>query len=108
MIEFPEFRLAVECCRSSFRNDDRTDDLAVERVDWDVFLRLVQFHRIEGLAWKALSASRLALPEVPRSQLASASMAIGARSLGATAECRSLLERFAAANVPLLFLKGLT
>jgi hypothetical protein len=67
---------------------------------------LIRFHRIEGLAWNALSA--LEIPSETRTALAEAASAIAVQNLQAGAECRSLLERFEAARVPLLFLKGLT
>jgi hypothetical protein len=102
-----EFRLAVECCRSSFSAGDATTiSLSLESVDWTRFLRLVRFHRIEGLAWNSLSKHNI--PPQVSSGLADAARQIAARNLRATAECRRLLERFEAAATPLLFLKGLT
>jgi hypothetical protein len=75
-------------------------------VDWREFLRLVQFHRIEGLAWNALAPA--ALPADIRETLAEAASAIAANDLRARSECRLLQSTFEAEGVPLLFLKGAT
>jgi hypothetical protein len=48
------------------------------------------------------------MPDEIRATLSRAASAIATQNLQATAECRELLERFAAAGLPLLFLKGLT
>lgn len=102
----PEFRLAVECCRLNFGGAAKAGNAG--EVDWDLFLDLVCFHRIEGLAWNALSASPSGAPDAVVAKLSKAAKAIAAQNLQAAAECQVLLERFDAAGVPLLFLKGLT
>jgi hypothetical protein len=102
-----EFRLAVECCAHSFASPAAAPIGALNDIDWRYFLQLVRFHRVEGLAWNALAE----VPEVPeavRTELKDAASAIAARNLRSAAECRHLLALFEAANVPLLFLKGLT
>ena len=101
-----EFALAVECCRRAFPNSTATA-IDLRSVNWDAFLRLVRFHRIEGLAWNGLAA----IAEVPATvaeALKVAASTIAAENLRAKAECVRLLNRFEAATVPLLFLKGLT
>jgi hypothetical protein len=100
-----EFRLAVECCACSFRGSEARSLRSAESVDWQRFLELARFHRIEGLAWNALSSSFL--PEEVEAALSEAASAIAAHNLRAANDCRALLGSFAAANVPLLFLKGL-
>lgn len=102
----PEFRLAVDCCRRNFRGPAPADGRA--EVNWDGFLDLVRFHRIEGLAWSALSASISGAPDAVIKKLSDAAKTIAAQNLHAAADCQALLERFDAAGVPLLFLKGLT
>ncbi len=109
VIEVPEFNFIADCCSWNFRNDHRVDGLVAPRdINWDQFIQLVQFHRIDGLASRALAANRQSLPKRLRSMIKTSSTAIAARNLEASAECRTLLERFTAANLPLLFLKGLT
>lgn len=101
-----EFKLAVGCCRANFRGEAPADDRI--EADWGRFVDLIGFHRIEGLAWKALSANSSAAPEAVVARLSDAAKAIAARNLQAAADCHALLDRFDAAGVPLLFLKGLT
>jgi hypothetical protein len=101
-----EFALAIDCCRRNFRGAAPWRPNA--GIDWQRFLALVHFHRIEGLAHKALSENPSAAPRQVYEQLAQAAAAIAAQNLRAAAESRSLREGFAAAAVPLLFLKGLT
>jgi hypothetical protein len=104
-----EFKLAIECCRSSFRNlVDRGAVPTPVEVDWARFLDLTRFHRIEGLAWNYLSAKETGTPEEIRTTLSEAASGIAAQNLQANADCRTLLGAFEAAKVPLLFLKGLT
>ena len=57
----PEFRLAVDCCRLNFGGAAKARNAG--EVDWDLFLDLVRFHRVEGLAWNALSASPSGAPD---------------------------------------------
>jgi hypothetical protein len=101
-----EFKLALNCCQRSFRGEMSAAITLPKGLDWLKFLRLVRFHRIEGLAWNALSD--VEIPDDVRARLSGAASAIAAQNLEALAECRSLHDRFEAANVPLLFLKGLT
>ena len=104
-----EFRLAIECCSFNFRGGQPNGGIAPPAdLDWDRFLALVKFHRIEGLAWTSLSASAPDIPERARESLAPAAVSIRAQNLQARAACRTLRDRFEAVGVPLLFLKGLT
>ena len=103
----PEFRLAVECCHRCFRGTAlEPERLALPDIDWPRFQELVCFHRIEGLAWDALK--NFDLPVAVRTGLKNAATAITAKNLRTAAQCRVLLERFGEADIPLLFLKGLT
>jgi hypothetical protein len=99
--------LAVACCRAAFAGSGREVGLAIADIDWDRFLALVRFHRIEGLIWSQLSAAKK-LPSAIQHELHKAAMAIAARNLQAAAECGALLERFESRDIPLLFVKGIT
>lgn len=105
MFGSPEFQLAIECCRRSFRNAEPRP--VANKIDWPRFLDLVRFHRIEGLAHQALQNDRSTPGDIADS-LADASRSIAAANLRAAVACRSLQETFAAQAVPLLFVKGLT
>jgi hypothetical protein len=102
-----EFCLALECCSRSFSGSEAATGGRLRAVDWDDFLRLVRFHRMEGLAWNALARAP-GLPEEAAEPLRQAAAEIAARNLEAAAESRLLLNRFDAAKIPLMFLKGLT
>jgi hypothetical protein len=99
----PEFTLAVDCCRCSFRNHYGEGPSIPASIDWSKFLQLVRFHRIEGLA-----SNTLANVEEAPEEVRSAGTRIAAQNLKAIDECRKLLESFGNAGVPFLFLKGLT
>ena len=104
----PEFELAVECCRASFAVPRAGPVVSPPNgLDWRRFIELVRFHRIEGLAWNGLSGSDSRLPDAVREQLSAAAAVVAANSLRTAVECAALQERFAAAAIPLLFLKGL-
>jgi hypothetical protein len=102
----PESRLALDCCRTSFRGSQPESVIIPADADWPAFLRLVRFHRIEGLAWNALSP--LDIPDDVRSILGDAASGIATQNLRASAESAELLRQFEAAGTPLLFLKGET
>ena len=106
MVEFGnELGLAIECCRRNFRHSAEPNPLSLSDLDWSHFLRLVQFHRIEALAWTVLS--KLNLPDDVRATLSEAAMHTASQNLRAEAECAALLGDFRRAKVSLLFLKGL-
>jgi hypothetical protein len=100
-----EFRLAVECCACSFRGSDANSLRSASSVDWQRFLELARFHRIEGLAWNAFSSGFL--PEEVEAALSKRASAIAAHNLRVANDCRALLSSFLAAKIPLLFLKGM-
>ena len=109
MPECAEFRLAVECCRRNFAAGSECAALEpIDGIDWARFLRLVRFHRVEGFAWHGLFSAEVDIPTAVATSLRAASSHIAAQNLLARAECGRLLERFTAAGVPLLFLKGVT
>ena len=104
----PELQLAVECCRHNFLgNEGSVAPKPTAGLDWPGFLALVRFHRIQGLAWKALDDSSLAPPEIVEA-LARDAEKIAADNLRAAAESRDVLDDLDAAEVPALFVKGLT
>lgn len=102
-----EFRLVVQCCRSAF-TDDELPTLRDRKVDWSRFVRLVRFHRVQGLAWKGLGSSKAEVPPEAAKALAADAQLIAATNLVASEEARKLLDEFNRRSVPLLFVKGLT
>jgi len=105
----PEFQLAVQCCRRTFAGGD---DQAITRlgklVDWPRFLRLVRRHRVQALVWQSFSELDLRPSAIVADALAADAASITEANLRAAAQSAKLLESFAEAGVPLLFVKGLT
>jgi hypothetical protein len=104
-----EFRLLLECCHWNFaRPAGAPLDQVSPDVDWSNFLRLARFHRVQGLASRALSTGSAAVPAEIADALASDAEAIARANLEAAVECRDLAAAFAEAGIALLFVKGLT
>jgi hypothetical protein len=105
----PEFQLSVACCRWSFARDDasRVYELCGE-VDWDRFVRVARYHRIQGLVWNCLSSTEARVPRPAADDLASDARSIAVANLRIAIEARELRVQFEAANVPIMFVKGLT
>lgn len=104
----PEFSLALECCKWGFRGPREPAGELSEPIDWPRFSNLVGFHRIEGLASAFLAENNINAPPDLLTRLSRSAAQIAARNLAAAADCQKLVEAFEAANVPLLFIKGLT
>jgi hypothetical protein len=103
-----ELVLAIHCCRAAFARGEASVVLSDAQLDWSLFLRLVRFHRVQGLAWSALTEQRDQVPREIAEALADDAAAIAAANLRNAVECRNLLADFERAEVPLLFMKGLT
>lgn len=101
-----ESALAIDCCSQSFLNPSDKSAKLPEIINWQRFIEIVRFHRIEGLAWNCLAA-RSQVPDPVAAELQSAASRIAANNLRAAHDCRALRSTFAAAEIPLLFLKGL-
>ena len=102
-----EFRVVAACCHHAFRTSSAPVTLLPDQLDWTLFLRIAEFHRVEGLVWNALAAHRSALPAHVADRLQAAATKIAADNLHAAQECRKLSLAFAEAKLPMLVLKGL-
>jgi len=104
-----EFELTVECCRGAFAGGDagKVRELS-ERVDWDRFLRLARFHRVQGLVLDCLRSTEGKIPPEISDVLASDTESILAANLRIAAECGVLRSDFEKAGIELMFVKGLT
>ena len=102
----PEFALLLRCCQWNFaeRPDERPELSGT--LDWPHFVELARFHRVQGLAWNAL-AQGPAPPDAAEA-LSAEARSIAATNLASARECSELVRAFARADIPLLFLKGLT
>lgn len=102
----PEFRLAIDFCSRCFIGS-RIVEAPSSEIDWPSFLELCRVHRIQGLAHKGLTVSRRDCPETVRDALRAAAAGVTAANLQAKFEYGRLLERFDAAGIDVLILKGL-
>lgn len=101
-----EFDLLVTACGASFKN--RPIDAPAPAVGWERLLALAGRHRVQALCWDALGAFADEMPREVAAKLQAQARDIVVANLKAAAECERLHKAFAAAGVPLLFLKGLT
>jgi hypothetical protein len=103
-----ELRLTAECCRRTFA-DGASDpaDLAAQ-VDWNRFLVIARFHRVQGLVCSGLRLVEVDIPPQIDGALSFDAEAIAMANLAIAVESRALRSAFEAADVNLLFLKGLS
>ncbi len=104
-----EFALLVECCRRNFSTFPA--ELSVEvpsGLDWDAVVALSRRHRVQGLVWNALAQQADRLTAHAKDALSGDARSIAATNLAIAGECRELHQCFEQANIPLLFIKGLT
>ncbi|MCF8475952.1 MAG: nucleotidyltransferase family protein [Pseudolabrys sp.] len=103
-----EFVLAAACCRwpPGAARDRAVAAAATGIVDWDRFLRVVRRQRVDGLVHAALAAAAVALPAAHAQALASRAQWIARQNLALTAETVRLQGLFAAADIPILVVKG--
>lgn len=104
-----ELQLLTDCCRVNFATADDADRPAIPKgLDWDNLVSLARRHRVQGLAWNGLVSQVDQIPNVAREALSADARSIAATNMAIARECGELLEMFQQANVPLLFVKGLT
>jgi len=101
-----EFQLLVAACSASIH--DRPIDARPQNLRWERLLQLASRHRVQALCWNALSPFSEDLPEEIAAKLQAQSRDIVVANLRTAAECRRLQQSFETADLPLLFLKGLT
>lgn len=105
----PEFELLLRCCRWNFArgNAQERPELPAD-PDWDRVVTLARRHRVLGLVWNALAQQADQLPDYVAKALSTDARSIAATNLAIAAECHELGQAFAAAGLPLLYIKGLT
>ena len=105
----PELLLLVDCCRWNFATSDDADRPAIPKdLEWGNLVYLARRHRVQGLAWNALASHADHIPSNAKEALSADARLIAATNLAIARECGALLETFQQANIPLLFVKGLT
>ena len=102
----PELALLLGCCRWNFAAERERKPEIPANLDWREFVRLAQFHRVQGLVWNALSERTSTLPPDVALTLSGDTRSIAATNLAIARECAELAKAFE--QMPLLFIKGLT
>jgi hypothetical protein len=104
-----ELSLAIAICRATFAEKAAADlELLSRTVRWDRFLRVAERHRIQALCRVGAEPINHVMPPAFAQQLRLQASAIVESNLRIAAESARLLGLFQSADLPLLFLKGLT
>jgi len=104
-----EFALAASCCRWAYSGEGAEElRRAAQSADWGKFLETCRRHRVQGLAWQALSSLKIPVLAPVTVALEADARHIAEQGLRSARESVRLAETFSSAGVPLLFLKGLT
>jgi Uncharacterised nucleotidyltransferase len=105
-----EFLLAAACCLwpPSERRNEAIRDAVIQTLDWDRFLRVVNRHRVAGLIHDGLAQAGVSAPPGIASQIHDMKSRIARQNLQYAAECWRIQQLFDEADVPLLFVKGVT
>lgn len=77
-------------------------------IDWSLFLQLVKRHRVQGLVWQGLFELDAPVPQGVRDEVESGAATVAEQNLRIAVESAGLLSDFHQAELPLIFLKGLS
>jgi hypothetical protein len=105
-----ELALVAACCRwpPSPAREEAVREAADRVRDWDALLRTTRRHRVDGLVHDGLRQAGLEPPSAVSSELAAAAARIARANLEFAAESAKLDRLLGDADVPFLFLKGVT
>lgn len=105
-----EFVLACACCqRPPWQARDEAVRAAARSVNnWDRFLRVVQRQRVAGLVQSALASANVELPPRVAQHLVEQAQQTARQNLMLTAEAARLQSVFDAADISVVFFKGIT
>ena len=104
-----EFQLLAECCRWAFERGSPEPVLRLSKlVEWDRFTQASRRHRVEGLVWHCLQSHSVPLPAASERIHAADAAAVAEQNLRSARQSAMMLEAFATAGIPLIFIKGLT
>ena len=103
----PEMRLVLACCRwPASPERDHAIRADAETVDWARVLVLARRHRVQGLVHHALAAAGVSVPEPVGGALQAEARRIATRNLQLAGESVRLVRDLAAAEVPVMVVKG--
>ena len=104
----PEFRLAIATTvwPQSHDHAQRIEVAMASPIDWELFVRVVRRHRIDGLAFQALIAANTPLPATTRAALEAAAARQANKSLVYAAETVRICRLLQDAGIAVASLKG--
>jgi hypothetical protein len=105
----PEFRLAAACCRwpPSLARNEAVRAAAAGVSDWKRFVWMANRQRVAGLVHDALSAAAVEMPRETAEAVALRAQRLAQQNAILAAEAVRLQDLLAAAQIPVLILKGL-
>ncbi|URD61689.1 nucleotidyltransferase family protein [Sphingomonas sp. KRR8] len=77
-------------------------------IPWSEIISLARRHRVQSLLYAGVTRRAQEIPPEVASQLRAEAHRVAAENLQAAAECRRIRDAFDSADLPLLFVKGLT
>ena len=108
MTKLAEFQLAAACCRwPPGEEKSAAVKEAAAGVDWPRFEKVVQRHRIEPLAVRAIEENDLAVPAKTMARLRTEAVRARRDNLLIAGECERLRRHLVKAQIDHLFVKGL-
>ena len=105
-----EFLLAAACTiwPPSDRRTEAIREAAAGPLDWDRFLRVVMRHRVVGLVHNGLTRAQPAVPPAIAREIGAQAAALVRQNLALAAEGLRLQRLFAEADLPVVFIKGVS
>jgi hypothetical protein len=105
-----EFRLAAACSiwPHSDHRSEAIHEAAAGPLDWGRFVRVVMRHRVVGLVHDGLTHARLVVPPDIADEIRAQAAALARQNLALAAEAVRLQQLFVDANLPVIFVKGIS
>jgi hypothetical protein len=102
------FRLVAACCiwPPSERRNSAIRQASSEAIDWDNVLQITRRQRVAGLVHDGLKCAEIVLPAAVADALAIGASDVARRGLLLASEALRLQDLFAAADIPVMFVKG--
>ena len=105
-----EFLLTAACCAWPIDAEkmEAVRVAASAPLDWSRFIRIVERHRVVGLVNSALALAQVETPAPFKNYIREQALALTRENLAMAAESIRLRNQFQKAQIPLLFVKGIT
>ena len=104
-----ELRLIIRCLKISLSTDSQhCSSLDISGVNWDKFVKLVRYHRVQGQIYKVVQMYNLNISPDVVAALKTLCKNNGLAALKNTAEVIQLKNQFEQENIPFILFKGIT